>query len=834
MRRLIVFLVLIGLVKSALSQQIFIRGKIKEQGTGLPLPFVSISKKNNTAVTFSDMDGRFSLGVSASDTVIIRFLGYNTLRLPANYFSSDSLVMLKPSVTQLHEFVIDAGVNPAHLIIRRASSNKEKFDVPDTAIMQYTSYTKNQVDVSNLRPKFRERKLIKKILRSYDRLAKAEQTEVPNLPLYLSENTAWVQATGGLTNIKEKVNGIHINFIGKDQADLAAQLSGSDYQSYNFNRNNVMVFRKAFLSPLATNALLFYDYRLIDTVQINGRDHFRIMAIPRNTSDLLFNGMLWIEDSTYALTRCDLEISSSVNLNFVNRFHITQELLPLQGNIRVVGRMNLFTEVVNLKKDWFNMLLHTTVINSEHTLVSDTNKQQIPRKAFDEMALKQAPEWWEQKRPIPLNNAEAESFALIDTLSALPLLKGSFKTIYALATGYIPAGWFEFGSLQSFYASNAIEGDRIKLQVRTSRFFSNRFIFRTYAAYGTRDRAWKYNLQGEYVFSRVPWIKCGIQKREDNDQFGVNYNYSRSPAINSSRGSLYSVSAQIGSVNRLNRNREWRIWFDAEPLPGLQTRLVFQRIQSTPLFTLGDEQNVTTSFFRIPAITSEMRVEGRWHPGESFIQFGNERISLGNIRTPTISFVYTKAFKGILGSSISYQKLWINVRYRINLGILGFSEPALTMAKIFGSVPYSILEIHRGNETPFYSSGVFNTMQFFEFVSDQFVTLSLNHNFQGILLNRLPLIKKLRWRELITFNAVYGNLSKGNKIYQETSEFTTLSQRPFMEAGFGIDNILKFIRLDFLWRLNYLDQNYLDTYAKFYRTSNPARFAMKFSFAFGL
>ena len=119
-------------------------------------------------------------------------------------------------------------------------------------------------------------------------------------------------------------------------------------------------------------------------------------------------------------------------------------------------------------------------------------------------------------------------------------------------------------------------------------------------------------------------------------------------------------------------------------------------------------------------------------------------------------------------------------------------------------------------------------------MSDQFVALSLNHNFQGILLNRLPLIKKLRWRELITFQAVYGNLSNANKIYQETAEFTTLSQRPFMEAGFGIDNILKFIRVDFLWRLNYLDQNYLDTYAQFYRTSKPARFALKCSFAFGL
>ncbi len=834
MRWLIVFLIVIGIAKSALSQQIIIRGKIKEQGTGLPLPFVSISKKNNAAVTFSDMDGRFSLGVSVSDSVIIRFLGYNTLRLPAKYFSSDSLVMLKPSVTQLHEFVIEAGVNPAHLIIRRASLNKEKFDVPDSAIMQYRSYTKNQVDVSNLRPKFRERKLIKKILRSYDRLANAEQTEVPNLPLYLSENTALVQAGGGKTNIKEKVHGIHMNFIGKDQADLAAQLSGSDYQSYNFNRNNVLVFRKAFLSPLATNDLLFYDYRLIDNVEINGHTNFSIMAIPKNTSDLLFNGMLWIEDSTYALTRCDLEISSSVNLNFVNRFHITQELYPLEGNIRVVGRMNLFTEVVNLKRDWFNLLLHTTVINSEHALVSDTGKQQLAVKAFDEMALKQSPEWWEKRRPVPLNNAETESFALIDTLSALPVLKGTFKTIYALATGYIPAGWFEFGSLQSFYARNAIEGDRVKLQVRTSRFFSNRLIFRSYLAYGTLDRSWKYNIQSEYVFSRVPWLKCGIQKREDNDQFGVNYNYSRSPAINSSRGSLYSITSQIGAVNRLNRNREWRIWFDAEPLPGLQTRLVFQRIQSTPLFTLGDDRYVNASFFRIPAITSEMRVEGRWHPGESFIQFGNERISLGNIRTPTISFVYTKAFNGVFGSSISYHKLWINVRYRINAGMLGFSEPGITIAKIFGRVPYSVLEIHRGNETPFYSSGVFNTMQFFEFVSDQFVALSLNHNFQGILLNRLPLIKKLRWRELITFQAVYGNLSNANKIYQETAEFTTLSQRPFMEAGFGIDNILKFIRVDFLWRLNYLDQNYLDTYAQFYRTSKPARFALKCSFAFGL
>jgi hypothetical protein len=817
------------------AQNSTIKGRVKEYGTGVSLPFVSISTHLRAQVAFTDMDGRFTLPVNSSkDSVTFRFLGYLTTKLPVSFFERDSMVWLKPNVTQLHELVVVAGVNPAHHIIRKASENRSLYDVPDSLRLQYASYTKSQVDIANLTPRFRSRKFVKQFVRSYDRLAKAEHSEVPNLPVYISENSSQVQADGIWNDTREKVEGILVNFVGKNQADLAAQLSGSGYQNFNFNRNSVSILRKSFLSPLATSGLLMYEYRIIDTVEVNGRRNFRIRVEPKNPADLLFTGMVWIEDSTYALTRTDLEVSPAVNLNFVNRLHISQELTPTIGNIRTVSRMNLFMEVVNFKKDWFSFLFRTTVVNQGYAQEPRAQQTKIQGSRYEELALRRDTIWWKNRRQVPLSEGEKEGSKLIDTLSDLPLLKGLTKTAYTLSTGYLPLGVIELGSLPSLYGRNAVEGDRLNLNLRTSRFFSTRIILRSSVAYGMRDRQFKYNVQAEYLLSRQPWIKAGIGKREDNDQFGVNYSFSRSPALGASAGSLYNFSAQIGNISKLNRNRETRIWFDTEPLPGLQTRIVMQHIQTSPLFAVTESDANTSDFFRIPAITSEIRLEGRWHPNESFIQYGNERISLGNTKTPTLSFVFTKSVKGIFGSSISYHKLWVSVKHRFNAGFLGFNESTFSAGKIFGAVPYSLLEIHRGNETGFYSASVFNTMQFFEFVSDQFVSFSTMHNFQGLLFNRIPLLKKLRWRELITCKAVYGTLSSSNKKYEDAREFSVLTSRPFVEAGVGIDNIFKILRVDFMQRFTYMDAAYLAEYARFNRSSLPLRFAVKVSLAFGL
>jgi hypothetical protein len=168
------------------------------------------------------------------------------------------------------------------------------------------------------------------------------------------------------------------------------------------------------------------------------------------------------------------------------------------------------------------------------------------------------------------------------------------------------------------------------------------------------------------------------------------------------------------------------------------------------------------------------------------------------------------------------------------MGVMGFSDIDINAGKIFSKVPFTILEVHRGNETVFYANGIYNTMNFFEFISDEYISLNYQQHFMGFLFNRIPIVKKLKWREVITFNAVYGNISSKNSYVKEGNEFTVLNKTPFMEAGFGIENIFKVGRIDFLFRLNYKDAEYLKFYSLRNSTNPITPFAVKFSFGFGL
>ena len=820
-----------------LAQNINIHGKVTEKGTNRPLPFVNIFFTGSLTGTTTNMDGVYTITTQAKpDSIYATFLGYkkNIKAVPktANF---EVNFILEESINSLHEFIIASGENPANRIIKNATNNKINYLRSNVDYLKYDSYAKVQIEIDNLSSKIRKRKYFKPLVKLYDTLSLINGAENPNVPVYFSENYSSVVMGKENKKAGDYVKGINIDFVGKSQSDLAAQLSGSELQDYDFNRDNVSFFQKDFMSPIANNALLFYKYKIIDTTYIQNSMCFKIAVLPKNDQDLTFNGFIWIQDSTFALRRLDLEVSPSVNINFVNKIHIIQEIQSLQIGCSVVNRMNLLVDFANITKKLASFIFKVYVSNSNFKTVLVSNVDSVTlKKEFAEDVLNKDSVWWNTTRPRPLDREELQLFKIIDTISNFPIVRNSFTAAMFLATGYYSLGKIEIGTLQTLYARNGIEGDRYKLSLRTNRFFDKRLTFRTYIAFGTLDKSFKYNAQVEYILNRYPWLKIGINKREDNDQLGTSHNFSRSPAINNFQGSLYNIGTQITNIKKLNRNFEHRFWLDAELFKGFITRVVFQHVQSTPLFTLSDEELKYFSFFNKKVITSEIRVEGKWSPGESFIQNGNDRVSLGNRNQPTFAFVFNQGLKNIFGSELNYQKLNLNFRNRIRMGVMGFSDIDINAGKIFSKVPFTILEVHRGNETVFYANGIYNTMNFFEFISDEYISLNYQQHFMGFLFNRIPIVKKLKWREVITFNAVYGNISSKNSYVKEGNEFTVLNKTPFMEAGFGIENIFKVGRIDFLFRLNYKDAEYLKFYSLRNSTNPVTSFAVKFSFGFGL
>ena len=828
------FSFLFCLLHFGVDAQITITGRVTESNTSQPIPYVNIFVKGSLEGTQTNFDGYFSFVTNKlADSLKASYLGYKILVKKINKKENAQTIdfELIKDVTNLNEVVIKAGENPALRIIRKSIQYKDNYNKRRLQNYSYNSYTKLQVFVDNVGPKFRRLRIFRPLVKYYKKLDGAKgQKSKANIPVYFSENNTQLFIGEKQLVNKEMIDAIRLNFVGKKQSFLANQLSGSDLQDYNFNDNNIQLFDKNFLSPIADGALIFYNYKIADTVVIDRDTCYQIKVWPKNKQDLAFTGTIWIADSTYALKQLDLEITKDVNINLIERLSIQQELEATPTGEYVCKKMNLLVDGANLTKNFVSFIFQGFISNKNYNfnIVTDTLKS--GKRIFDENALTRDSDYWSNTRHEKLSNDDVVNFDIIDTISKIPLIRRSTEAVYFLGTGYKTVGKIDVGSLQSLYARNLIEGDRVKLNIRTNMYMSKTFTARAYVAYGFLDKVYKYNVQFEKILMRYPWLKIGLQHRNDYDQLGLNYSYSRTTSLDAGSGSLYNINSNIFNIGKLVHNIEYRSWLDFDFPRGVTNRLSIQHINSTALFKLTGNKDY---LYNTKSITSEIRLDTRISINEYYLQNGNDRVSLGNRISPIITFSYAHGFNNLLGSTFGYDKANIGFKYVIRSGIYGRTNILFNSGIIFTKVPFMFLESHRGNETNFYSSNVFNTMNFFEFLSDRFVSIQLQHHFNGLLLNRIPVVKKLKWRELITANILYGSLSRMNNKFNENNDFSTLEKKPYVEVGFGIENIFKIIRVDFIYRLTYTDAKYKQTYFdKNQHSIIP--FAVKFSLGFGL
>jgi len=823
-QRVALFSVLLVFSFSAFAQQTIITGKVIDADTGEPIPFANVYFKGNSSKgTTTDFDGYYKITTDTpTDSLIASFVGYaSKARFVEKGKTQIINFQLNAQVTTLREVVVSAKnyENPAWEILRNVVKNKERNDKRNLQAYSYESYNKIELDVDNITEKFRKRKLVQQIISVIDSAkAIAGEDGKPIIPVFISESLSdfyWQRNPEKQREIIKKTN---IQGIAVEDGSLSAQIIGTSFQQYNFYQNWLKVLEKDFISPIADGWKGFYDYELKDSSQVNGMKTYRIEFFPKREQDLAFTGTMWIADSThhYALQRIEATIDRKANLNFIEKIKIQQELQPTEPNQPwLPAKTRILVDVGDIKDDWAGLLAKSYISNNKFVInqlkSNDFFEESIT--VLEDANLKDKA-FWDKNRHDSLTLTEKNMYQMIDTIKKLPIVKSYIEIVDIAVNGYKSVGKIDIGPYIFLYSNNNIEGHRFRLGFKTNAEFNRKLILKGYLAYGTQDQRFKYGFGFDYILSRKPWTQFGFYSKYDLGQIALlNSDFSaRSNALFASSvlwGNMYNRRPFMQLSNEF--------YFQTDVAKGFIQKIYLKNKTFDPLFDFeffdGTERQRTFS-------TAEVDLESRISFKEQYIQYDMSRESINVKNMPVITLRMTLGLRGVLGSDFNYQKISANISQQVRMGALGRGTYSLTGVYIPNTLPYPLLEAHLGNQTYFYNGFAFNLMNFFEFISDRALSFSYIHRFEGLFFNRFPLIKKLKWRFLATANVLYGGLRKENidLIPVTTPDgiplrmFSALRNEPYIEVGYGIENIFRLLRIDFIHRLTYLDRPYISRF----------------------
>ena len=803
-----------------------VTGKVTDLLTNEPISFAIISFKKSGIGTTADIDGKFKLQTNTpGDSLFASFVGYKKVGMPVKKGKIQEInFSLSVNRFDLSEVVIKAGENPAHILLRKIIDFKPKNNRDNLDAFQYEIYNKLEFDISNITEDFKNKKVLKPISFIFKNIDSSSTNKKPFLPIFVSESISDYYYRSSPSDKKEIIKATKISGIENGAIN---QFLGDMYQNVNIYNNFVTIFKKGFISPISDYGLAYYKYSLVDSMFIGNKWCYKLTFKPRRKQELTFTGHLWISDSTFAVRKANLRISPDANINFVEDLAIIQEYDFVNAEVWMKTK-DVFIVDFLAKEDGMGFIGRKSASYKDfviHKPQKDDFYHGIDAVEIASDATEKSADFWLKARHDSLSKNEKLVYHMVDTVKSLPVYRTALDIVTLIVTGYKPLGKIELGPYMKVFSFNPVEGSRFRLGIRTSNAFSNNLILESYLAYGTRDKKFKYGGSAEYIFSKTLRQSMGYSHRNDVEELGQSQNPFAGYAIlgrgsdNALQGDnlLTSLLRRV-MTNKYNRVIEHKFFYEKEWQRGFSNKISFVHRDFNPLGFLNysyftDDAHLN---LRNELITSEISLHTRFAYKEKFINGRRKRMSLGS-EWPVLHINYTLGLKGVLKSDFTYHKWSIKVDDRVEMKPIGFSLYVLEAGKTWGTLPYPLLEVHRGNETYSYNASGFNMMNFYEFVSDQYLSLALSHHFEGLFFDKLPLFRKLKWREVANARMVVGSMNAANRNFTaNNSSFNVFSVpktnngyclKPYAEAGVAVENIFKFIRIDFIWRLTYLKPN---------------------------
>ncbi|WP_229310930.1 DUF5686 and carboxypeptidase-like regulatory domain-containing protein [Larkinella soli] len=808
-----------------------ISGRITDAATGEGIPFANVAVKGTTTGTTSDADGRYKLEAARiGDSLLVSSLGYQNRAFRLIAITVQTVdAALTPAATRLQEVKIYAkGGDPAYRIIREVIRRRDRFDPDQLTAFQYESYSKVEAYVNNFAEKRKNGRKPGPVGRLLSRLpAMTDDSGKPAVPVWVSETFSEYYQRSNPDKTKERILKSRASGVGISDGGVAAQFTGASFQQYNFYRNYVNLVRKDLPSPIGQSWQTMYNFHLADTVTVGEFVCYQIDYEPKRQADLAFNGTVWIDTTSYGLAQIDARIDRRANINFVDEIRIEQEWESVEGTAGGnTARLPVLTQILidtdeptpNAPGALIRFYVAARNLKVNHPMDA---KFYEPGIELSENYKERSSSYWETVRPESLSADELRAFEVVDSVRNVPFMKVLGRVVDLTVNGYLPIGKIHIdeGPLLNSYAFNNIEGHRLRFGLRTNAGFSRRWILGGYAAYGTRDQQMKYGLNLDYVISKKPWTVFGLQHSYDLERLGVS-------SENIGGNTLFAAYTRFGVYRRAFMQENNYAYFRREMGKGFTQTIALRNRTFEPLFPFAyrvQEANdqTTSSHYR----TTELVFETRFAPGELMIQNDNERFSVEGSNNPVITFRYNLGLRNVLHSDFSYHRFSLNLRHTFRVGVLGRTRYNLNLGYVPSTIPYPLLNIPLGNETLFRVENAYNLMNFFEFVSDKYAGVMAEHNFEGLLFNRIPAIRRLKWRFFVTGSVLVGDVSVANTALIPSVDeqgrpvlgFQSLNRVPYVEVGYGIENIFKVLRIDAIHRLTYRNN------------PNIATFGIKFS-----
>lgn len=782
------------------SQSTKVYGTIYDAETKEVMPFIHVIFKGTKVGTTSDIDGKYSLeSYYGTDSIMTSALGYFTTVLPVKKDGTTQLdIYLKSNTLNLPDVVVFAeNIDPAEYLFKNIIRNKDVNNKEKLEHYEYEVYSKVEFDLNNLDEKFMNRKVLKPVNFIFDNLDSTNGKAY--LPVLLTESISNFYFRKNPKTSKEHIKATKITGV---ENESISQVMGDMYQNINIYDNFINIFGRNFVSPVSDRGWFYYKYTITDTILLGNKWCFRMDYEPRRKQEPTFAGYFWVNDTTYAITNVKAAVADDANINFIQYFEFEQDFVQVEKEVWMTSRDYLMIDFKIMDSDkQMGMYGRKTTSYKNHVVNKPRDKDFYsgPENIIvAEDANSKNDTFWTQARHDTLSKNEMMIETMIDTLKNVPQVKSFIDVVSMLIGGYKVFGPVEWGPIFSTYSWNRWEGNRFRLGGRTSNAFSKWIELNGYVAYGLKDEQFKYGGGFRAMISKDPRQMVSFNYRNDIEMLGQNNNLFR-------RDNPLASFLRRNAPDKLVKFEEYKGFYEYEWFEGLNTKLFFKHRIIQPVTFSYQRPLENGDSLAVPNITStEFTFMLRYAKDEKYLKGEFERISLGT-KKPEIRVLYTYGVKGLFKSDYEYHKIGFNITQWFNVGTMGWMRYYIDAGKYFGTLPYPLLEVFPGNQTFYLDPQAFNTMNYFEFVADQYITGIATHHFQGLFLNHIPLLRKLKWREVATFKACWGNISEKNE--REIALPTDMRplRFPYMEASVGIENIFKCLRVDLLWRMNYLD-----------------------------
>ena len=813
-----------------LQAQDLIRGHVVDEATGEGIGFASVQYKGLNLVTITDPQGHFTIRLLKGKRLTISVLGYKTRTVDVSGDSEKLFVSLRQDAKALKEVTVkkkrtrySRKNNPAVELMKRVIANKKQTNLALRDYYQYQKYQKLTLALNDVNPEV----LSNPKLSKFPWLLKQVETNQLSgkliLPLSVDETVTQKIYRRSPRDEKSIVKGQRSSGINDffQTGEILNTVTKDVFTDINIYDDQVRILQHPFMSPISDGAISFYRFYIEDTLAIDRDSCIHLHFLPNNQQDFGFRGDLYVlKDSSCQVKRCELILPNQTDVNFVENLKLVQEFSQLPTGEWVLSVDDMIVEMA-----LFDFVQKGIAIKM--TRLSDYAFDEIPKQLFrgkaktavDPDAEMQDDSFWNEHRKVELTKSEESMGDFLSGMQSTGGFKYILGTLKILMENYIETGKkskVDIGPVTSFISNNFIDGLRTRLGAQTTANLSRHLFWKGYIARGWKSKNTYYSSEVTWSLNKKKYMPSEFPKR--NISFLTTYD-------------VMSPSDKFLSTDKDNVFTAWK-WAKVDKMMFYQRqKLTFEREEEwglRTLFSIKAEQNEAagnmvfvplSSTESVKFRTTELRAEIEYSPGALYVNSKMRRHKV-NREAPIITLSHTTGVKGLLGGDYTYNYTEASLFKRFWFGSWGRIDLYTRAGVQWNQVPFPLLCMPASNLSYFSHKHMFNLINSMEFMNDRFVSVDFNWDMQGKIFNRIPLIRRLHWREYIGAKMLWGALSDKNNPYLERNAGSNVLMAfpdetrlmnpdiPYWEISLGIRSIFRFFQVEYVRRMNYNDNRF--------------------------